>query len=643
MFGTLSIQSKEPVTFVENSDLASVLSRNRQERPHVSCHLCRARKVWICRDCINAHSGNDYPSNCQQTRCSGEPTGCDKCVAIGAECQYPSRPSRRKKRSRSAFQSSQQDVTIVDGANQEPMNRDTYSNPNISSINATAATDMIDGVVHDHQAPSGTTAEDSMLSATSLFDFDDEVDGDAQHLEHWLSSGTNAEAEARAPSTSARSAMLDAWPDLGALSSGGFGETSRHWDPLTDDQLPLGNYQRQLSEPEEDTNEAAGGVPNDVPSLAMESVLASLSAALASPRHRPSGGSSSRSESLDQHRSGLENPNSSSAYRPLRDSRKNPWPPSSSSSSLSRANSNGHGSMPVSASDIQRRSIAQNLSNTNRHRPSGPQSSVSASASSSVSAAGGAAGSVGRAASSTVPSQQRENCRCAKYSAALLELLEELGANMGLTRNPASMGVLLGLLRSALARCKEALELEPCRACKGSSQTERLILLTLLLQFMSNMYERVVESCVKMIDDMVNENHEDAVPQYLVGSTPSPRSTSNQALGGGTQDGWANDGPQEGQRRDAVQGLARAPGDAMEDLWFSTYHIQSSCERLHVLTTLVTVQITELSYLLGNPKLRAGGRQNQLAILASIEKVTNSSRRMLRMSIDRAIASKEQH
>lgn len=101
--------------------------------------------------------------------------------------------------------------------------------------------------MHDHQAPSGTTAEDSMLSSTSLFDFDDEVDGDAQHLEHWLSSGTNAEAEAGAPGASARSAMPDAWPDLGALSSGTFGGPSRHWDPLTDDQLPVGNYQRQLS------------------------------------------------------------------------------------------------------------------------------------------------------------------------------------------------------------------------------------------------------------------------------------------------------------------------------------------------------------------------------------------------------------
>ncbi|CAH0023139.1 unnamed protein product [Clonostachys rhizophaga] len=582
--------------------------------------------------------GNFEYSNCQQTRCSGEPTGCDKCVAIGAECQYPSRPSRRKKRSRSAFQASQQDVPNIDGANQEPMNKDTYSNPNDSSIGATA-TDAIDGVVHGHQAPSGTTVEDSMLSATSLFDYDDEVDGDAQHLEHWLSSGTNADAEGGAPSASARSALLDGWPDLGALSSGTFGETNRHWDPLTDDQLLLANYQSQLSEPEDDTNEAVNGAQNDVPSMAMESVLASLSAALASPRPRPSGGSSSRSESLDQHRSGLENPNSSSSYRPQRDSRKNPWPPSSSSSSLSRANSNSHGSMPVSASDIQRRSIAQTLSNANRHRTSGPQSSVSASAASSVSAGGGAAGSVGRATSSQVPSQQRENCRCAKYSAALLELLEELGANMGLTRNPASMGVLLGLLRSALARCKEALEKEPCRACKGSSQTERLILLTLLLQFMSNMYERVVESCVAMIDDMVNENHEDPAPHYLVGSTPSPRSTSNQPLGGVMDDtDYAH-----GQRRDAVQGLARAPGDAMEDLWFSTYHIQSSCERLHVLTTLVTVQITELSYLLGNPKLRAGGRQNQLAILASIERVTSSSRRFLRESIDRAIASKEQH
>ena len=45
MFGTLNVQPKEQLTFVENTDLAATLSRNQRYRPHVSCDLCRARKV----------------------------------------------------------------------------------------------------------------------------------------------------------------------------------------------------------------------------------------------------------------------------------------------------------------------------------------------------------------------------------------------------------------------------------------------------------------------------------------------------------------------------------------------------------------------------------------------------------------------
>lgn len=47
MFGTLqcSLPRKEPLTFVENMDQASALSRTRCDKPHTSCMLCRKRKV----------------------------------------------------------------------------------------------------------------------------------------------------------------------------------------------------------------------------------------------------------------------------------------------------------------------------------------------------------------------------------------------------------------------------------------------------------------------------------------------------------------------------------------------------------------------------------------------------------------------
>jgi hypothetical protein len=46
MFGALKPdQENELLTFVENTDLASALSRNRRDKPHVSCEPCRVRKV----------------------------------------------------------------------------------------------------------------------------------------------------------------------------------------------------------------------------------------------------------------------------------------------------------------------------------------------------------------------------------------------------------------------------------------------------------------------------------------------------------------------------------------------------------------------------------------------------------------------
>ncbi|KAH7080823.1 hypothetical protein FB567DRAFT_531829 [Paraphoma chrysanthemicola] len=82
MFGTLvsDLQREEPLTFVENTDPTSALRRNRRDKPHSSCELCRARKI----------------------RCSGQPSGCDRCIAISVECRYRDRISRRRRQTSSA-------------------------------------------------------------------------------------------------------------------------------------------------------------------------------------------------------------------------------------------------------------------------------------------------------------------------------------------------------------------------------------------------------------------------------------------------------------------------------------------------------------------------------------------------------------
>ena len=94
MFGTLTHGQREPLTFIETRDLASALSRSGRDKPRISCELCRARKV---RPKLKGKGlACESRLMIQQVRCSGEATGCDRCVSIQAPCKYPPREPRRK-------------------------------------------------------------------------------------------------------------------------------------------------------------------------------------------------------------------------------------------------------------------------------------------------------------------------------------------------------------------------------------------------------------------------------------------------------------------------------------------------------------------------------------------------------------------
>ncbi|KAK3987242.1 hypothetical protein QBC44DRAFT_383326 [Cladorrhinum sp. PSN332] len=123
MFGTLhvtdDVRKPVPLQFVETRDLSSALSRNSRDRPHISCEFCRARKV----------------------RCSGEPSGCNRCQAVGVECRYPPREPRRKAAQGHRKMSGDDQTTSKNGKPQQPQRDQTpaqeqenafprYSEPN---------------------------------------------------------------------------------------------------------------------------------------------------------------------------------------------------------------------------------------------------------------------------------------------------------------------------------------------------------------------------------------------------------------------------------------------------------------------------------------------------------------------------------
>lgn len=214
-----------------------------------------------------------------------------------------------------------------------------------------------------------------------------------------------------------------------------------------------------------------------------------------------------------------------------------------------------------------------------------------------------------------------ETCRCLGHT---ILLLEELGAKNSCD-TPRSLDTLLALLRNALVHFKAVLACDVC-----NSQGETGVLMAVACQYMVGMYERVIRCCVRMLEDMVSERQTETRPRFA----PSPGPANWPLVPGTTAiDGSDSSGTGASNNYPHSEGA--------DDMWFSAYRIESSCERMHVLTTLVTVQTTEFVQLLGRLWRRGGGRSSQKMILVQAEKRTNISRRILRSSLDRAISTKE--
>ncbi len=148
-------------------------------------------------------------------------------------------------------------------------------------------------------------------------------------------------------------------------------------------------------------------------------------------------------------------------------------------------------------------------------------------------------------------------------------------------------------------------------------------MVVLACQYMSTMYDRVIQDCVKMLEAMIDERQPEQHGESGLGQHSAwwPTAESD------------DDG--------SVPSSSDQGADGSDGMWFSNYRIESSCERMHVLTTLVTVQITEFAQLLAAMRVRASGRTRQVRILIECERATRVSRRVLRTTIDRAIATKE--
>lgn len=190
-----------------------------------------------------------------------------------------------------------------------------------------------------------------------------------------------------------------------------------------------------------------------------------------------------------------------------------------------------------------------------------------------------------------------DRCRCRKITVHLFEEVCSESANS----SQAAIDVLLRYIRRALSHCTAVLDCDRCSdsACESSSN----MLLATAAQYMSTICERSAMCYANM--RRRNEERQRSLSEPL-----------DWGSGVGFADGEGWDSPADGSA-------------AVGDMWFSTYHIKSSEERLQVTRCLVIVQLADFSRLMERLKRRAGGRSGCLVLLADAEKRINAAKSIL--------------
>ncbi|KAK4244366.1 hypothetical protein C7999DRAFT_17374 [Corynascus novoguineensis] len=563
MFGTLNVLPEVPLTFVENPDLTSALSRRRRDKPHISCNLCRLRKV----------------------RCSGDPLGCDKCAAISAECQYPARDTRRKKRVTSSDPSNLDQVTSYE--------RQRASGEDGGSGNGSG----VGGGDGGGRTEGGRFSNPERVSSIPVLvnhDMDCGAVGSEQPCasEHQPWSYAESTGDTSSPgATKAGTLTFDEWQDLSRFLQpmlGGppnpLGEGGGK-DIVTDRMVNnsvldrdgrfnvCGDFEGIDQTSSTDLSSPGGGLP---PSWAM-SVDSSTR----------SNSSRGRNTSHVRHES----------YRGF-DSGPSGW------------SDKEHGSLDTAGTGRTTPHISS--------PPPAPRSLHSKGSSATTSTSNG--------------SSTGDICKCL-YLAA--QLLEDLGAKSAQS-DPTAIDVLLCVFRNALRQVTAILA---CQRCLR--RTENTMLLAMAGRYMSLLCDELVGGYEQLQTAKGRQNGGEQ-DQFGLGSGSSsesgifPRSPSSSALSSNSSGAWQEAGRGsagfEANSRAAFSGQTSSV-EVADEMWFSTYRIESSRERLQVFVTLVTVQMAEFSQLLEKLKARAGRQRGQMELLIEAEKRAQEARNRLHANL----------
>ena len=237
--------------------------------------------------------------------------------------------------------------------------------------------------------------------------------------------------------------------------------------------------------------------------------------------------------------------------------------------------------------------------------------------------------SQGSAATASTSNEASPADKCL-YLAA--RLLEDLGAKSA-QNGPIAIDVLLRVFRDSLRQVTALLECQKCQR-----RTENNMLLAMTGRYMSLICDQLVGGYERLHNAKGNQSSgEQDQFGWGSGSSSGPESTlrsrSSSALSSLTSLGAWQEVGRDSAGFDADSRAASGSGmssvEAADEMWFSTYRIESSRERLQVLLTLVTVQVAEFSQLLEKLMARAGSQSGQMELLIEAEKRSRAARNRL--------------
>ncbi|KAL2760689.1 hypothetical protein ACRALDRAFT_1066833 [Sodiomyces alcalophilus JCM 7366] len=518
-------------------------------------------------------------------RCSGDPLGCDKCVAISAECQYPARDTRRKKRIDSAL-SHESNASSNAGSSSEQA---TSMNHGVSSGAGAAGPRPPSKQHHQHRKeqqqqqqqqswPYAESAGDTgcpSLGTAGMVTFDEWQESD-------------------------RSAFLHPMPE-GPLDPLGEGGKDGLGDHLMNDPFFRGDDAFNVYAASEnfDHMSSSNSFPSPDDGLPPSWMISMDSRAGTADMDRRHSNSSSRSSNHVRHES----------YSRKFASGQTGWP------------DKGPGT-PGQTSRILNPTSAPRGSQTNGSSAATPTTTTTPT--SDGSSPGG-------------------SCRCLYLTA---RLLEDLGAKSAKS-DPTSMDVQLGDFRDSLRQITAILECQKCLRRTENNMLLAMAgrYMSIICDQLVGCYVRLHEA--RGSEDGGPERFgwrtepnsgAASAPPSSSSSTSSSSSSSgawNEASGGAELEaGKMSSRPaSDGRAAAAVVGAEAAA--AADEMWFSTYRVEGSWEWLQVLTTLVTVQITGFCQVLAKLKTRAGSQRGQLELLVEAEERTQTARNRLRTSLDK--------